>query len=725
MKKILLTASVFALALPTAALTGLPGEHSDLPYVSVYHPSNAPVGPDWDIWNSETALPQNSIYHCGEAVDVGGTWYVYIFGLNDAAPVSTVYRYNTATDTWETMSATLPTAYTAMASAYDPVNNYIYLAGGYATYPNGTTTFWAYDVAADSFITTFAQIPTGLHRAGMEYFPHTTGDVLYLVGGQTASGILSSTSVYDIGADTWTAGTNYPITNRTYALRSTGTVLIGSCGYDGSFLANTYVGVPDGADPTIITWNQGTNCPIAFSRPGNGAMGEYFFILGGEESGTGPHGGSYFYNWVQDTWTAITTRPSGGSNVWESFAFVGGDSSIYCSGSYVTAPMNVHNSLDCTSPPPIQADHDVATVGVAVPQPGEIYAGLAVDPEATCMNIGNNTESFDFILTIYENAIPVYYDTHAVASLPPMGSEVAVFDQFTIGADGNVYDFEFYTDLVGDEDPTNDTMAVQVVSSTWWTINFEADDGGFTRTGNTSNPAAYWTWGNVDPCGATAPGPGNGANWWYCDSDAGGSGVTVRDTLWSQMYDFSAATYCSLRFYIDYNYLGGDNVTVRASSDGGATWTQITQFSADITGVQGPYPLDLFVGSATCQIQFTYSAGWDWGVVIDDFGFKPQPVVDVDDEPLAVLPTCLILHTAFPNPFNPTTTIAFDLPSASSVRLEIYNVLGQRVTTLIDGELPAGSHSIAWDASNVGSGVYFARLVSDIDTATTKMTLLK
>jgi subtilisin family serine protease len=101
-------------------------------------------------------------------------------------------------------------------------------------------------------------------------------------------------------------------------------------------------------------------------------------------------------------------------------------------------------------------------------------------------------------------------------------------------------------------------------------------------------------------------------------------------------------------------------------------------------------------------------------------------VVDVPDEGgLAGLPSEFALHAAYPNPFNPTTTIAFDLPSTSTVRLDVYNVLGQRVATLVDGELPAGVHEIRWDASSVGSGVYFARITTGENTATTKMVLLK
>jgi len=83
-----------------------------------------------------------------------------------------------------------------------------------------------------------------------------------------------------------------------------------------------------------------------------------------------------------------------------------------------------------------------------------------------------------------------------------------------------------------------------------------------------------------------------------------------------------------------------------------------------------------------------------------------------------------------PNPFNPKTTIAFNLPQAAHVSLEIYNVAGRKVATLVDGEMPAGPHAVEWngktaDGSRVASGVYFYRLESGEKRASKKMVLMK
>lgn len=91
----------------------------------------------------------------------------------------------------------------------------------------------------------------------------------------------------------------------------------------------------------------------------------------------------------------------------------------------------------------------------------------------------------------------------------------------------------------------------------------------------------------------------------------------------------------------------------------------------------------------------------------------------------AELPNSFALKQNYPNPFNPVTQIAFDLPQASRVELSVYNVLGQKVVTLIDGQMEPGSHVVEWDGSNNSSGVYFYRISADSFTATKKMMMLK
>lgn len=98
--------------------------------------------------------------------------------------------------------------------------------------------------------------------------------------------------------------------------------------------------------------------------------------------------------------------------------------------------------------------------------------------------------------------------------------------------------------------------------------------------------------------------------------------------------------------------------------------------------------------------------------------------------PVGLVPETFVLRQNYPNPFNPETNISFDLPSASQVELDVFNVLGQRIATLVDGNLPAGQHTVIWDGRNaekspVASGIYFYRLSTSANIETRKMILMK
>ena len=88
------------------------------------------------------------------------------------------------------------------------------------------------------------------------------------------------------------------------------------------------------------------------------------------------------------------------------------------------------------------------------------------------------------------------------------------------------------------------------------------------------------------------------------------------------------------------------------------------------------------------------------------------------------------LYNNIPNPFNPETTIKYELPKTSHVSLKIYNILGQEVKTLINDKKSAGIHQIKWDGTNnngikVNSGIYLYRLQTGDFVKTKKMILLK
>ncbi len=126
---------------------------------------------------------------------------------------------------------------------------------------------------------------------------------------------------------------------------------------------------------------------------------------------------------------------------------------------------------------------------------------------------------------------------------------------------------------------------------------------------------------------------------------------------------------------------------------------------------------------ATCCDEFYFTRSWGRSTGTRNSFFEGEWYDRGDD--FIPLPTTTALHQNYPNPFNPTTTIEYQLSEPSHVLLEIYNILGSKVGTLIDRNLDAGHHNITWDASTYSSGVYFYKLTTGDRTFTKRMTLLK
>jgi hypothetical protein len=89
------------------------------------------------------------------------------------------------------------------------------------------------------------------------------------------------------------------------------------------------------------------------------------------------------------------------------------------------------------------------------------------------------------------------------------------------------------------------------------------------------------------------------------------------------------------------------------------------------------------------------------------------------------LPETFSLDRAYPNPFNPTTTLSFAIPVESNVSLSIYNMQGREVSMLIDANMDAGYHSVVWNASSYSSGVYFVKMIAGEFVNTQKLMLVK
>ncbi|MDD5088097.1 MAG: T9SS type A sorting domain-containing protein [bacterium] len=95
------------------------------------------------------------------------------------------------------------------------------------------------------------------------------------------------------------------------------------------------------------------------------------------------------------------------------------------------------------------------------------------------------------------------------------------------------------------------------------------------------------------------------------------------------------------------------------------------------------------------------------------------------DVPSSALPAAFELSPPYPNPFNAVTTIRYGLPRACDVRLELFNLMGQKVATLVNGRAEAGYRSVQWNAQNVASGVYICELRAEGNVLSQKLLLMK
>jgi hypothetical protein len=118
---------------------------------------------------------------------------------------------------------------------------------------------------------------------------------------------------------------------------------------------------------------------------------------------------------------------------------------------------------------------------------------------------------------------------------------------------------------------------------------------------------------------------------------------------------------------------------------------------------------------------------WGLGTEISDmgaYGGGESVMVGIDDY-VVDIPDKFALLQNYPNPFNTSTAIRYSLPEQSDVRIEIYNILGQRVSTLFDGHKQAGYHAVTWQADHYPSGIYFTRLEAGHRSESIKILLLK
>ena len=212
---------------------------------------------------------------------------------------------------------------------------------------------------------------------------------------------------------------------------------------------------------------------------------------------------------------------------------------------------------------------------------------------------------------------------------------------------------------------------------------------------------------------------------WLVRTDADG------DSLWSRAFGGENEDFCysiiqtadggyALAGYTESFGAGSaDMWLVRTDADGDSLWSRTFGGESDdwcnsiIQTEDGGYALAGYTRS------FGAGSADMWLVKTG-----PDPV-SVPPDPFILHPSSFILLESYPNPFNASTNFRFNLPYNGQVTLKIYDTNGRMMTTLADGWFNTGSYNLTWNARNMSSGLYFARLASGSNTRTTKLMLIR
>ncbi|MCP4632062.1 MAG: T9SS type A sorting domain-containing protein, partial [candidate division Zixibacteria bacterium] len=203
--------------------------------------------------------------------------------------------------------------------------------------------------------------------------------------------------------------------------------------------------------------------------------------------------------------------------------------------------------------------------------------------------------------------------------------------------------------------------------------------------------------------------PTIGSHWWSRWPSGGLNRFYVSDTLTVESPAGSFLSYkCDVTDSITGENIGtwfmAENVGMLKVDQvfEGDTFVLILQYY-NIEGGDGVLPLE--VGNQWRMV-------WEGYTGVDGFSGVDRP-------------TEITLNQNYPNPFNAQTTISFNLTDPGPVKLEIYNLLGQKVETLIDEFYRRGPHTVNWDAVSQSSSTYFYKLTTGSEKSTRQMTLLK
>jgi hypothetical protein len=372
---------------------------------------------------------------------------------------------------------------------------------------------------------------------------------------------------------------------------------------------------------------------------------------------------------------------------------------------------------------------DLALAKVISPKPMEgIFEGYPVDVEVQIRNEGNvSAPSADW--TLFYRVGNLASNTIKVVDIAP-GEEVTLKKKHPFSrsnSNNGRVTLHFLISYANDQNHSNDTGSVSfsVVPKPLWPNEFAAKRSGLLKSAGSnaddefieiltnqdiSDPELYKVT-VYDSAGYQVD---------TCTFDQFTKGETV-DTFTVYTYSFAgdvmpdnyggfAVSYDSLPISDFFISWGGTITAVEGD------WADSTSTDIGITPEAGSSIA--LVGNGTDFKDFT------WEISTPSPGeLNSEQVVPV--EKVYALPDKYELAQNYPNPFNPSTTIQFTLPKKSFTKLEIFNVMGEKIETLVSEALSSGTYKYEWNAKNLSSGVYFYRLSTENFMQSKKLLLMK
>jgi uncharacterized delta-60 repeat protein len=350
----------------------------------------------------------------------------------------------------------------------------------------------------------------------------------------------------------------------------------------------------------------------------------------------------------------------------------------------------------------------------------EIPCAIAVDAAGNVYITGKSGELGD-----NQDIVTLKYDSEGneewVAEYPPSPDDEEYGNDIAVDNDGNVY-------VTG--------YAAEASNASFVTIKYDSNGvEQWVRFYYSSVPISFSQArlididqvGNIIVCGESDVNSQNNADIITIKYDPEGN------EIWSARYEgyfdhddvpVDMALDREGSIYIT-GYVGGESyfdrrcVTIKYDADGVVQW--LITFTPELGDAVGQaIALDresnVYVGGFRCA-----DSTWeDYMLIKYNQNVEAVDYIVEIEEPVPV-----VLCKLHPNPFNPVTTLAYDLPEARKVNLQVFNLKGELVETLIDGMREAGHHKVTFDASELASGVYLYRLTAGENTVCDKMVLIK